>query len=879
MLRTVSEGRRNALVLLLVGGLLAASVWVVATKPTRLGLDLRGGVELVYEARPTPQQPTLDAEALERAIDVMRERVDALGVAEPEIQRSGEDQIAVGLPEVENAEQAQRQVGQVAQLFFYDWEPNVIGPSGRPAPDDPEVTGGSQAGRIGAITHYEAVRRASSRPVIRDGDNTHTGQVYAVDPRDEQVLTGPHDSERELREALEEAEDLSEQDRASAEVVEVPEGTVLVRAEQSDGQTGGEEVDEWYVLADNPALRGTDLRDPQQTFDQGPGGSGQPVVSFSFTDEGRATWREVTAEIARRGQSRQVPGIPAQEAAQHFAIVLDDQLISVPFIDFVQNPNGIDGGQGSQIQGGFTIASAQELAGLLRTGSLPVRLELISQSQVSATLGRQSLEQGLYAGIGGFVVVALFLVGFYRALGAIAVLALGLYATYVLALIKLVPVTLTLPGIAGLVLTLGVAADANIVIFERIKEELRAGRSLAAGISAGYGKGITAIVDANVVTVAVAFILFILATAGVKGFALVLGLGTLVSLFTAVLATRAALGVLARSRLLRSPAALGAAPPRRRWRPDFLGASRWFFSASGVLLVVCAAALGAKGVSFGIDFESGTRIRAALERPADEPAVRAAVTQVGVTDVKLQRIAGDDVGEHAFQLSTAELAPEDVAAVTRALDERFGLAGPPDTQSIGPTFGATVIENALIAIVVSMLVISVYLALRFEWKYAVPVLIATTHDVLIVAGVYALADREVTTATVAALLTILGYSLYDTIIVFDRIRENVARMPRATFTQITNRSVREVIVRSLATSASTLLPVAALLLFGGETLTDFAFALLVGIASGTYSSIFIATPVLAHWKEREGVYRRRRLRVEREHGAAPAYAETSGATA
>ncbi|HVR04784.1 MAG TPA: protein translocase subunit SecF, partial [Solirubrobacteraceae bacterium] len=206
-----------------------------------------------------------------------------------------------------------------------------------------------------------------------------------------------------------------------------------------------------------------------------------------------------------------------------------------------------------------------------------------------------------------------------------------------------------------------------------------------------------------------------------------------------------------------------------------------------------------------------------------------------------------------------------------ALASAFGLRNTSDT-SIGPTFGQTVANSAIIAIIASLLVISVYIALRFEWKYAVPVLIALMHDLLITAGVYSLTGREVTTATVAALLTILGYSLYDTIIVFDRVRENVPRMPRAAFSQIVNRSMSEVLTRSLATSFCTLLPVLSLLLFGGETLKDFAFALMVGIASGAYSSIFIASPVLTHWKEREHTYRNRRARIVRDLGYVPAYA-------
>lgn len=864
----MTDRRRNLFILLLVAGLLAGSLAVIFSKPTRLGLDLRGGVELVYEARPTQQQPVVDQEALDRAIDVMRDRVDALGVSEPEIQRSGSDQILVGLPDVANAEEAQQQVGQVAQLFFYDWETNVIGKDGKPHPRDAQVTGGQSAGNVGSMSLYDAVQVASKRPAVRDGNNTHEGLFYAVDEKDKEVVAGPEETREDLQKDIAELP----ADERDAKIVEVQEGTVIVRAEQRDDLKDSEKSDRWYVLADNVALRGTDIKNPEQNYDNGPGGTGQPIVTFDFTDKGRKTWKEITREIARRGAAQSF-GNP-QAAAQHFAIVLDNELISVPYIDFVQNPNGIDASNGSQITGGFTIDSAQELANLLKTGALPVKLELISQSQVSATLGQQSLNQGLVAGAAGLGIVALFLLIFYRILGVIAVTALVVYSLYFYALIKLIPITLTLPGIAGLILTIGVAADANIVIFERVKEEIRGGRSVTQGLAAGYKKGIGAIIDANVVTIMVAFILFVLATAGVKGFAFTLGVGTLVSLFTAVLFTQAIVGTLGHSKALARPSALGAEKPRKSISFDFMGKSKWFFSASGVILLVCALAIGGKGLDLGIDFESGTRIRAAVEKPnVNEDQIRDVLAGLGQSEAEIQRVDDPELGKNVFQISTENLKPDQVTRVTDAIDQQFGVAGEPNTQSIGPTFGETVAKSAIIAIIASLLVVSVYLALRFEWKYAVPVLIALSHDLLITAGIYALIGQEVTAGTVAALLTILGFSLYDTIIVFDRIRENVPRMPSATFSQVVNRSMSEVIVRSLATSFTAALPVLMLFLFGGETLQDFAVALLIGTLSGTYSSVFIASQVLTAWKEREPIYRRRRARVMAENGGVvPAYA-------
>src|SRR3954453_9005777 len=822
----MSDRRRNLYVLLVVLGLLAASLAVVLPgvppkKETKLGLDLQGGVQLVYEARPTKQQPTVTNDGLQRSLDIMRERVDQFGVAEPELLRTGANQIEVDLPGVADAERAARQVGTTAQLYFYDWEPNVLDENCRTNPD--QVNGGQTA-----ITGlYNAVLRASKCKPQIDRNNTTNGPIYyAFDKTSHRPLNEGIPDER--RSDL--VSDLRKQKKlASARMLSLPEGIIVVRNEDqrpTDQQTG--KLDQWWVLRDNPVLSGTDIKNPEQNFDQQ--GGGEPIVTMDFTSKGRKAFAAPPRAIAQRGADNAALNGGLQDpigASHHFAIRLDNELISTPYINFRENPDGIDGSNGAQISGGFTIQSAQDLAKLLKIGALPLRLELISRSQVSATLGKQALHQGLIAGLAGFAIVAIFLIVFYRVLGVIATLALGIYAIYLFALIKLIPITLTLPGIAGLILTIGVAADANIVIFELVKEEVRAGRSISAGIAQGYKKGFSTIVDANVVTPLVAFILFILATAGVKGFAFVLGVGTLVSLLTAVLATQAILLTMRNSRVLRQPSALGAGKPRKPITFDFMGASKWFFSASGLILLVCGLAIGANGLNFGIDFESGTRITAALNRPATVEQVRSVVDGAGFTNAEVQTVQNSDLGRNVVQISAEQSGR--TAGVTSALQREFGLSDRPNVQEIGPTFGQTVANSALIAIIASLTVISIYIALRFEWKYAVPVLIALMHDILITAGVYSLTGREVTTATVAALLTILGYSLYDTIIVFDRVRENVPRMPRAVFSQIVNRSMSEVVTRSLATSFCTLLPITALLLFGGETLKDFAFALMIGV--------------------------------------------------
>ncbi len=871
----MTERRRNLFILLFVAGLAIASIAIIATNSVRKGLDLQGGVELVYEASPTANAPVLTPDTLTRTTEIMRKRVDPTGTLEPEIQTSGEEQISIALPGYKDPDQAQRLVGKTARLYFYDWETNVIGPDGQPAPEDPEVTGATVgAGSPAAgISLYDAVQRAAKQQPHVYKNRSHDGLYFLVDEKNKKVIN----SEGQGSEADLFSDDAAEaaKQRELYKVVKVPAGTVVLQAEPSNVKSGAKKKqgrqDKWYVLRDNVALQGSDIKDPAQITDNSPGAAGQPAVSFDFTKQGRKIWEDTTRTIAQRGQEQSIGGT----GAQHFAIALDNQLISVPQINPQENPDGISGANGSQISGGFTLSSARELADLLKTGALPVDLKLISTSQVSATLGQQALDEALVAGAAGFIVVALFLLIFYRVLGVLAISGLLLYSLFFYALVVLIPITLTLPGVAGLILTIGVAADANIVIFERIKEELRSGRSTQASISAGYKRGLTAIVDANVVTFVVAFILFTLATANVKAFAFVLGVGTLVSFFTAVVYTQAVLGVLGRSKMITGRAALGAGttnkPPRRF---DFMGRSKIFFSLSGVILVIGAMFIGTQGIPLGIDFESGTRITTGVQKAATEADIRAFMEKQGFEDAKIQKISNEDLGDQAFQIAIPSLQPEEVRNVRAAMDAQFGVKDTFSNTSVGPTFGKQIAQTAIIAIIASLLVISGYIALRFEWKYAVPVLIALSHDILIVGGVYAALGAEVTSATVAALLTILGYSLYDTIIVFDRIRENVPRMPRATYSQIVNQSMSEVLTRSLATSFCTLLPVVTLYLFGGETLKEFALALIIGTLSGAYSSIFIAGPVLVHWKERETIWKRRAKAVAADHGGVvPSYAD------
>ena len=497
---------------------------------------------------------------------------------------------------------------------------------------------------------------------------------------------------------------------------------------------------------------------------------------------------------------------------------------------------------------------------MLQTGALPVNFETLDRTDISATLGKDSLDEARRAALAGLLLVAIFLLIFYRFLGVVAVVGLGIYAALLYATILLFNVTLTLPGFAGLVLTFGVAADANVVIFERIKEEVRAGRSVRAAIAQGYQKGFHTIVDANVVTAITALVLFAVATASVRGFALMLLIGTALSMLTAVLATRAILALLGGFGWLENPRLMGATGQGvPRWlRFDYIGRRRLWFAISGAVVVLSVVAIGVRGLNLGIDFEGGTQITFRTPQPTSLETVRQEAAKIGHADAVIQG-RGSATGDNysAFQIRTESLTVGEQNQLQQGLGDAVNATAF-GAKNVSESFGKQIANSAILAIIVSLLLIVAYISVRFQWKYSVGVLVALAHDVVITIGIYALTGREVTTATVAAVLTVLGYSIYDTIIVFDRMRENVPLMRRASFRVIGNVSLWEVLPRSLATTFITLLPIASLYVFGGDTLKDFAFALLIGIGSGAYSSIFLAAPLVALLKEREPEFARRR---------------------
>ena len=498
--------RNNWLILAMMAVLVAASVyWIVppGTK-TRLGLDLQGGLQIVYTAKTADGSAPTQAQ-LDLAVAILDKRVNGLGVSESQIQKQGTDQISVALPGITNTQQALAVIGKTAQLQFFKDDP-----ASRP---------------VGPVSTKEAALKELKR---QGASQAEIDQLRTQGSTDKYALV---------------------QQRADS-ASSIPE--------------------QWYIYTLPPAMTGDAVKSARAGFNSS---TNKPNVLIDFTGDGSAKFQEITRELYRTGLLKQTP--------QTFAIVLDNVMESDPMIDYTDPTlrNGISGG--AEISGGnMTVAESKNLALVLNTGALPVKLETAYQQEVSATLGKDSLNQGLFAGLVGLGLVLLYMLLYYRFLGLVADLALIVYAILLWGLFNLIPVTLTLPGIAGMILTIGVAADANVVIFERIKEEVRRGKTVRSAVNSGYTRGFKTIMDANVLIVLTALMLFLFATAGPKGFAFTLIIGVVVSMLTAVLFTRAMLGVLAGFAFFNKPSLMGVKAGQIDIETAMMGDTRGSASAS-----------------------------------------------------------------------------------------------------------------------------------------------------------------------------------------------------------------------------------------------------------------------------------------------------------
>lgn len=596
------------------------------------------------------------------------------------------------------------------------------------------------------------------------------------------------------------------------------------------------------------ALGGEVIVDARQDYDQ----SGQVEVSLSMNSEGARVWKRLTGE----------------NVGKQIAIVLDDHVYSFPSVRN-EIPNGM-----SSISGGdMTLEEAQDLANILKAGKLPASARIVEEAVVGPSLGQEAINAGLWSFVIAFILVLAYMLFFYARAGWVADLALVVNIFFIFGVLASLGAVLTLPGIAGIVLTLGMAVDANVIIYERIKEEMRAGKGMRLAISDGYKAAYSAIIDGNVTTLLTAIVLYIFGTGPVQGFATTLIIGILSSLFTAIFISR----IVFTNLLDNNKKITFDFPITRNFlhgtKIDFLGLRKYAYIISITLSLISIISLFTRGLDQGVDFTGGrtfvirfdqevktTEVRQALaaqfEGNAPEVKTFGPNTQVKVTTKYMiddEGVEVDSILQHKLfsGLKPFYASPEfSYNDFTTDVTESGKLLGIRSSQKVGPTIADDIRNKAFMAIIFALIVIFIYIAIRFKrWQYGFGGLVSLFHDALITLGVFSLLysimpfGMEADQALIAAILTIIGYSINDTVIIFDRIREYVTLHPKRDFKTNVNEALNSTLSRTVNTAGTTIIVLLAMFIFGGEIVRGFTFALLFGVFFGTYSSVFVATPI------------------------------------
>ena len=599
----------------------------------------------------------------------------------------------------------------------------------------------------------------------------------------------------------------------------LPKGTEIAFQSIENEQTQQESKNP--ILLESPVLMTGDMVKDARV---GYGGQfNDPMVSIDLTSDGSDTFADITeANVNRR-----------------LAIVLDGVVRSAPNIT-----EPIFGGS-AQISGSFTHSEASDLAIVLRVGALPAPVETIQNMTVGASLGKDSINKGLMSGLFGALTVLVFMVIYYRLSGVIADMSLALNILFLFSGLAMLGATLTLPGIAGIILSIGMAVDANVLIFERMREEFTLGKTARSGVDTGFEKAFSSIVDSQVTTLITALALFLFGTGPIKGFAVTLSLGIIFNLFAVLFCTRLVYEWLFnRKKKLHELKFMQFVK-----KPDFnfMGIRKIAFTLSALLVIFGTVAfveilLGK--ANLGVDFSGGSLLQYKAEQPFQLDPIRSALKKENFGSVDLQQVTGENrliVKVKRTEDTVGHLGDE-ITAVLAQQPGKFTL----ESQSeIGSSVSDVLRNKAIEAIAISLLGVLLYLAIRFDFSFGLAAAAATFHDVLVVLGICWIIDVEINLLLVTALLTLAGYSLNDSVVVFDRIRENMGRFHERAFEEVVNISINDTLGRSMVTSLTTSLVLVALFFFGGSAIHDFSFALLTGVIVGTYSSIFIASPLLS----------------------------------
>ncbi|MEJ2310288.1 MAG: protein translocase subunit SecD [Gammaproteobacteria bacterium] len=565
--------------------------------------------------------------------------------------------------------------------------------------------------------------------------------------------------------------------------------------------------------------------------------SGTPAVFVNLDGHGADRMRRFTTESV--GKPMAVLFIEDRPTGQkdkdgrtikkHVEEVISVATIREPFGAHFQT-TGLDSQQ-----------EARDLALFLRAGALKAPIDIVEERTIGPSLGQESIDKGFKSIVIGLVLVMIFMVIYYRFFGLIANLALLVNLVMIVAILSLLQATLTLPGIAGILLTVGMAVDANVLIFERIREEIRVGSSPQASIQAGYAKALSTILDANITTLIAAVVLFSFGTGPIKGFAVTLFIGIITSMFTAILGTRAVVNLLYGGKRLKT-LPLGMKFLQKEPKINFMSKRTLALIFSGAIMVIAVAAVGLRGLNFGIDFTGGTLIEVGYEQDVDLDPVRKRLEEGGYGDATIQRFGTPrDI--------LIRIAPREDVSNQKISNDVFALLEADATnrpelrrvEFVGPQVGDELTEKGGLAMLYSLIAILIYVALRFEWRFAVGSIIALVHDVVFTVGLFAILWATFDLPVLAAILAVIGYSLNDTIVVYDRIRENFRKIRKGSPVDIINISLNQTLSRTMITSLTTFIVLLSLFLFGGEIIHGFALALMIGVVIGTYSSIFVAS--------------------------------------
>ncbi|MCZ2258388.1 protein translocase subunit SecDF [Sporosarcina sp. G11-34] len=731
-----TRGRILSFLLLLV--IFGATIGTTANpilKTVKLGLDLQGGFEVLYQVKPLKKDgPEITESDVKDTADALTNRVDALGVSEPNIQVESGNRIRVQLAGVENQESARELLSTQANLTFRD-------------------------------------------------------------------------------------------------------------------------------VNDRLLLDGTDLKEgkAKADFDD----KGYPIVTLEMKEADK--FGEITTEVSQMAPNNQlVIWLDFEEGVDSFAAEVlkpDPKFVSAPNVQYPIHSSTV------QISGSFTVEETKQLKGILNAGALPVHLEEVYSTSVGAQFGEQALNKTVNAGIIGIALIFVFMLLYYRLPGLIAVVTLSVYIFLVVLVFTLINGVLTLPGIAALMLGVGMAVDANILMYERIREELRVGKSVKTSFVAGAKSSFTAILDANITTLLAAVVLFIFGTSSVKGFALILIISILVSFLTAVWGSRLLLGLLVNSGLLDGKTGwFGISKSKvhpiedeietlelttKFDRLDFVGTRKRFYTISAVLLITGVVVLGIFKLNLGIDFSSGTRVEILADHPVASEDITKYLEEIGHPSDDI--VISGDTGNMGVIRYKNDFKQGEVNKFKSDIAKEYGVD--PNISTVSPTVGKELAKNAISALLYAMLGIIIYVAFRFEWRMGVATIIGLLHDVFFMVAIFSILRLEVDITFIAAVLTIVGYSINDTIVTFDRIRENINHRGRidnvAELADIVNKSLRQTLGRSVNTVLTVVFVVVALMLLGAESIQTFSIALLIGLIAGTYSSIFISAQIWFDLKKRE----------------------------